>query len=51
MAFNFYGERVSISEIDLIITSPISDLIRLKVNAGRNQDLSDVEHLKIIMEK
>lgn len=74
-AFNFYSETLSISEIDLIIDSPmpyerlkdsavtieikgekipvvsIPDLIELKINAGRKQDISDVEHLKMIQEK
>ena len=29
----------------------IHDLIKLKMKAGRKQDLSDVEHLKKILEK
>jgi hypothetical protein len=29
----------------------IRDLIRLKSHAGRKQDLADVEHLKLILEK
>lgn len=29
----------------------IHDLIRLKSHAGRKQDLADVEHLKLILEK
>jgi hypothetical protein len=29
----------------------IHDLITVKVNAGRKQDLSDVEHLKMILER
>jgi hypothetical protein len=75
MAFSFYGEKLPIGEIDLLIASPIPyaelkeraifielqgenvplvsipDLIQLKLKAGRNQDLSDIEHLKLIMEK
>jgi predicted nucleotidyltransferase len=38
-------------ETDKIPTISIRDLIQIKMKAGRKQDLSDVEHLKIILEK
>jgi len=41
---------VEIQEIK-IPTVSIRDLIDLKTKAGRNQDLSDIEYLKIILEK
>jgi len=74
-ALNFYSEKLSIAEIDLVIDSPIPydklkngavkiefqwgripvvsirDLIELKQRAGRKQDLADVEHLKLLLEK
>ncbi len=34
-----------------IPTVSIHDLIELKLRAGRKQDLADVEHLKIVLEK
>lgn len=34
-----------------IPTVSIRDLIELKLKAGRKQDLADVEHLRIILEK
>ena len=34
-----------------IPTASIHDLIELKVRAGRKQDLADVEHLKMVLEK
>lgn len=42
--------RVPIQEISIPIVS-IHDLIELKLRAGRKQDLSDVEYLKLILEK
>jgi predicted nucleotidyltransferase len=74
-ALNFYSDKLSIAEIDLVFDSPIPygqlkkravkieiqgekiptvsihDLIKLKLKAGRKQDLADVEHLKIVLEK
>jgi predicted nucleotidyltransferase len=74
-ALNFYNERLPISEIDIVIDSPIPyaklkanavyvviedervpvvsipDLIELKLASGRQQDLSDVEYLRLIMER
>jgi hypothetical protein len=41
--FDLEGEKIP--------TVSIHDLIELKRRAGRKQDLSDVEHLKIILEK
>ena len=38
-------------EEDRIPTVSIHDLIELKIQAGRKQDLADVEHLKIILER
>lgn len=38
-----YGEKIA--------TISINDLIRLKENTGRKQDISDVEYLKIILER
>jgi predicted nucleotidyltransferase len=32
-------------------TVSIHDLIELKLRAGRKQDLADVEHLKMVLEK
>ena len=43
VAFVLEGEKVP--------TVSIHDLIKLKLKAGRKQDLTDVEHLKIIVEK
>ncbi len=34
-----------------IPTISIHDLIELKLRAGRKQDLADVDHLKMILEK
>jgi predicted nucleotidyltransferase len=64
-ALNFYHESQPIGAIDLvreraiiielqgekIPVVSIHDLIKLKMKAGRKQDLSDVEHLKKILEK
>jgi len=41
--FELQGEKVP--------TVSIHDLIELKISAGRKQDLADVEHLRIILEK
>lgn len=41
---------IQIQEVRIPVIS-IHDLIELKIHAGRKQDLSDVEYLKIIMEK
>jgi len=41
--FDLQGEKIP--------TVSIPDLIELKSHAGRKQDLADVEHLKLIMEK
>jgi len=41
--FDLQGEKIP--------TVSIPDLIELKLHAGRKQDLADVEHLKLIMEK
>lgn len=41
--FDLEGEKIP--------TVSIPDLIELKLKAGRKQDLSDVEHLRIILEK
>jgi predicted nucleotidyltransferase len=45
--------RASIFEIGRIKVPVISiqDLIKLKLNAGRKQDLSDVEHLRLLLEE
>jgi len=74
-AFTFYNESQPISEVDLVVESPIpydelraraitirlereripvvsiQDLIELKLEAGRKQDISDVENLRTILEK
>jgi predicted nucleotidyltransferase len=74
-AFTFYNEKEPVSEIDLLIDSPIPygelrkravmfdilgakvpvisipDLIELKLNTGRKQDISDVEHLRSLLEE
>jgi len=42
--------RIHLKEITIPVVS-IHDLIELKLRAGRKQDLSDVEYLKIIIEK
>lgn len=42
--------KIQLQEIKIPVIS-IHDLIELKIQAGRRQDLSDVEHLKIILEK
>ncbi|MGV8118307.1 MAG: nucleotidyl transferase AbiEii/AbiGii toxin family protein [Candidatus Xenobiia bacterium LiM19] len=36
---------------EAIPTVSLADLIEMKLHAGRRQDLSDVEHLRLIMEK
>lgn len=41
--FDLEGEKIP--------TVSIRDLIELKLKAGRKQDLSDVEHLRILLEK
>jgi len=41
---------IQIQEVRIPVIS-IHDLIELKLHAGRKQDFSDVEYLKIIMEK
>lgn len=41
--------KIQLEEIKIPVVS-IHDLIELKLHAGRKQDLSDVEYLKIIME-
>lgn len=51
-----YGElkersvKIALQEVMIPVVS-IQDLIKLKLHTGRKQDLSDVEYLKIIMEK
>jgi predicted nucleotidyltransferase len=51
-----YGElgdravRVELQD-DKIPTVSIHDLIELKLRAGRKQDLADVEHLRIVLER
>lgn len=42
--------RIQIQEVGIPVVS-IHDLIELKLHAGRRQDLSDVEYLKLILEK
>ena len=42
--------RVELQE-ERIPTVSIHDLIELKLRAGRKQDLADVEHLKMVLEK
>lgn len=42
--------KIQFEEVKIPVVS-IHDLIELKLYAGRKQDLSDVEYLKIIMEK
>ena len=42
--------KIQIQELIIPVVS-IHDLIELKIQAGRKQDLSDVEYLKIILEK
>lgn len=41
---------IQLHEVKVPVVS-IHDLIALKLNTGRKQDLSDVEYLKIIIEK
>jgi len=41
---------IKLQEVRIPVTS-IHDLIELKLHTGRKQDLSDVEYLKLIMEK
>jgi hypothetical protein len=41
---------IQLQEVKVPVVS-IHDLIELKLNAGRKQDLSDVEYLKLIIEK
>ncbi len=41
---------IQLQEVNVPVVS-IRDLIELKLHAGRKQDLSDVEYLKLIMEK
>jgi len=41
---------IHLQEVKVPVVS-IHDLIKLKLSAGRKQDLSDVEYLKIIIEK
>ena len=45
--------RANIFDIDQIKVPVISiqDLIELKIDAGRKQDLSDVEHLRLLLEE
>lgn len=43
VVFDLEGEKIP--------TVSIPDLIELKLKAGRKQDLSDVEHLRILLEK
>lgn len=42
--------RIGIGKVDILVVS-LRDLIDLKVQAGREQDLSDVENLKKISER
>ena len=42
--------KIQIQDVTIPVVS-IQDLIELKLRSGRKQDLSDVEYLKIIMEK
>lgn len=42
--------KIQLGEVKIPVVS-IHDLIELKLHAGRKQDLSDVEYLKIIIEK
>lgn len=42
--------EIQLQEIRIPVVS-IHDLVELKLHAGRKQDLSDVEYLKVIMEK
>jgi len=42
--------RVQIQDVSIPVVS-IHDLIELKLYAGRKQDLSDIEYLKLILEK
>ena len=38
-------------EGEKILVISIHDLIQLKIEDGRKQDLADVEHLRVILEK
>lgn len=44
------GVKVGIQN-EKVPTVSIHDLIKLKLQAGRKQDLSDVEHLRMVLEK
>jgi predicted nucleotidyltransferase len=42
--------RVELQD-EMIPTVSIHDLIELKLQAGRKQDLADVEHLRMVLER